>query len=184
MMTRPLVRSSWARWGLLALIQLALLAIPLADRLDVQLTGKEVTLEVRPVDPRDLLRGDYVIINLAIMQLEKLKIAGTTDLKPGDRVYVSLEAGPDGIARAKGISKQRDLTLEHVIAGTVRSVNDQEVWVDYGLDAFYVPEGTGREIERLDASRISLVAALHADGRSLPLRLLVDGKPFKSEGAF
>jgi len=45
-------------WGLLALIQLGLIAVPLIDRLQVQMTGKEATLALVPVGPRDLLRGD------------------------------------------------------------------------------------------------------------------------------
>ncbi|MEP0235900.1 GDYXXLXY domain-containing protein [Roseibium sp.] len=181
---RSLWHSPWLKWGILALFQLALIAFPLADRLNVQMTGSEVTLEVRPVDPRDLLRGDYVIINLAITRLGVRLVAPGEVLSPGDTVYVGVEADGDEPAQPTLITADRSVAGPLAIAGIVRSVFEDMIVVDYGLDAFYVPEGTGLEIERMDSSRIRLVARVADDGRSLPVRLLVDGKPFNSEQAF
>lgn len=181
---RSLWQSPWLKWGILALIQLALIAIPLADRLNVQMTGTEVTLEVRPIDPRDLLRGDYVIINLAITRLDAGLAKSGETLSSGDKVYVSMDADGDGLSQPTLITANRSVGGPLAIAGIVRSVSDATVVVDYDLDAFYVPEGTGLEIERMDSSRIRLVARVADDGRSLPVRLLVDGQPFKSEQAF
>jgi len=70
------------------------------------------------------------------------------------------------------------------IAGKVRSATGEGLRIDYGIDAFFLPEGEGLVIERLDTGRVSLVIAVASDGRSLPLRLLVDGKPFKSDAIF
>ncbi|MBD8878829.1 GDYXXLXY domain-containing protein [Roseibium polysiphoniae] len=181
---RSLWQSPWLKWGILALIQLAFIAIPLADRLNVQMTGTEVTLEVRPIDPRDLLRGDYVIINLAITRLDAGLAKSGETLSSGDKVYVGVDADGDGLSQPTLITANRSVAGPLAIAGIVRSVSDATVVVDYDLDAFYVPEGTGLEIERMDSSRIRLVARVADDGRSLPVRLLVDGQPFKSEQAF
>ncbi|WP_153771124.1 GDYXXLXY domain-containing protein [Labrenzia sp. CE80] len=180
---RSFWQSPWLKWGILALIQLTLIAIPLADRLNVQMTGTEVTLEVRPVDPRDLLRGDYVIINLAITRLDAGLTKSGETLSLGSKVYVSVDADGDGLSQPTLITADRSVAGPLAIAGIVRSVSDEAVMVDYDLDAFYVPEGTGLEIERMDSSRIRLVARIADDGRSLPVRLLVDGQPFKSEQA-
>mgnify|MGYP007083205782 FL=1 len=70
------------------------------------------------------------------------------------------------------------------MAGTVRSVGGSDIRIDYGIDAFFLPEGDGLIIEDLDTERVNLVVAVTEDGRSLPLRLLVDGKPFKNDAAF
>lgn len=178
------LRYPFLRWGLLALIQLALIAVPLADRLEVQARGKEVVLNLRPVDPRDLLRGDYIIINLAINRLPAQLLKGGVDLEPGDTVYAGLEIAEDGGVKVVCLTKKRAEAGPLAIKGKYLSTLSGLVSVDYGIDAFYLPEGAGIEIEQMSAERVQLVAAIHPDGRSLPLRLLVDGKEFKSDAAF
>src|SRR5689334_9543884 len=56
-------------FGAAALIQIALLAVMIIDRVQVLRDGVEVTLQTRPVDPRDFLRGDYVVLGYDITQL-------------------------------------------------------------------------------------------------------------------
>src|ERR1035441_4815613 len=55
--------------------------------------GRVVLLETRPVDPRDLLRGDYVILSYKIsdVALSLFSPALTNGLAPGETVYVALE---------------------------------------------------------------------------------------------
>lgn len=181
--TRSRKLSPFLKWGLIALVQLTLIALPLIDRLDVQMSGKEVTLALVPVDPRDLLRGDYVIINLAIARVS-IDLPGANEVKEGDRVYVRLAPGTDGVMRAASVGKAPDASGTAAMAGTIRSVGGSDIRIDYGIDAFFLPEGDGLIIEDLDTERVNLVVAVTEDGRSLPLRLLVDGKPFKNDAAF
>ncbi|MBG6175630.1 putative membrane-anchored protein [Labrenzia sp. EL_208] len=176
-------RFAYLRWGLLALMQLALISIPMVDRLQVQVSGTVVSLELVPVDPRDLLRGDYVIINLAIGRLST-DLPGADTVKSGHTVYVELARDGTASAQPVSMSQTPSQSGELVIAGTVTSVSDDKIWVDYGIDAFFLPEGEGRVIEKLDTSRVLLEVAIAEDGRSLPLTLLVDGEAFKSDGTF
>ncbi|WP_421982052.1 GDYXXLXY domain-containing protein [Roseibium sp.] len=180
---RSNVPLTYLKWGLLALLQLALISVPLVDRLDVQMSGTVVPLELVPVDPRDLLRGDYVIINLAIGRLPRT-MEGAESLKAGQTVFVTLELEGEGAARPVSVSLEHPQSGKLAISGRVRSSTAETVWIDYGIDAFFLPEGEGREIERLDTSRVLLEVAIAGDGRSLPLNLLVDGKVFKSDGSF
>lgn len=173
----------WLRWGLLALIQLGLIAVPLVDRLDVQASGKLVPLAVVPVDPRDLLRGDYIIINLAITRLPA-SLPGADGLRAGDSVYVELAGRDGGAAEPVAISQDRAKLGAMAIAGTVRSATAEEIRIDYGIDAFFLPEGEGLEIERMDKDRILLEVSVTEDGRSLPVNLLVDGKVVRSDAIF
>ena len=54
------------KYALAALLPLLiLLALPLKPFL-ISFLGQEVTLAVRPVDPRDLFRGDYVALSFEI----------------------------------------------------------------------------------------------------------------------
>ncbi|WP_420338313.1 GDYXXLXY domain-containing protein [Roseibium sp.] len=181
--TRSRKLSPFLKWGLIALVQLTLIALPLIDRLDVQMSGKEMTLALVPVDPRDLLRGDYVIINLAIARVS-VDLPGANEVKEGDRVYVRLEPGTDGLMRATAVGKETDPSGTAAMAGTVQAAGGSDIRIDYGIDAFFLPEGDGLIIEDLDTERVNLVVAVTEDGRSLPLRLLVDGKPFKNDAAF
>ncbi|MCK7615444.1 GDYXXLXY domain-containing protein [Roseibium sediminicola] len=175
--------SPWLRWGLLALIQLGLIAIPLADRLSVQSSGNVVRLAVVPVDPRDLLRGDYVIINLAITRLPA-GLQGADGFNAGDRIFVELAPQVDGAAEPVAVARDRSKLGTLAIAGTVRSATAEEIRVDYGIDAFFLPEGEGLEIERMDRDRLLLEVSVTEDGRSLPVNLLVDGKTFRSDAIF
>jgi uncharacterized membrane-anchored protein len=56
-------------FGVAALVQIALLTLMIIDRVQILRDGTEVTLQTRPVDPRDLLRGDYVVLRYDISQL-------------------------------------------------------------------------------------------------------------------
>jgi len=180
---KPAVRLPYLRWGLLALIQLALISIPLVDRLQVQVSGTVVQMELVPVDPRDLLRGDYVVINLALTRVSK-DVIGTDTVTPGDRVYVGLVAQDGGPVKPIVVAKTREGAGPLAIAGTVLNNRGDSLRIDYGIDAFFLPEGQGREIERLERNRLLLEVSVAEDGRSLPMALLVDGKAFKSDSIF
>ena len=52
-----------------AIIQVALISMMVIDRARVLRDGTEVALATRPVDPRDFLRGDYVVLNYEISSL-------------------------------------------------------------------------------------------------------------------
>ena len=54
--------------------------------------------------------------------------------------------------------------------------------VDYGINQYFVPEGKGRDIERITGDgRVSIVAAVSASGDMAIKRLLVDGQPVYDE---
>lgn len=176
--------SHWLRWGLVAVIQLLLISLPLADRLWLQFNGREITLATTPIDPRDLLRGDYVIINLELTNLPVSLPGGSSDFQRGSEIYVELEVDADGIARAKRVDRQLPKGASLVLAGKVSRVLADTIRIDYGLDTFFVPEGTGKAIEQLPRDRVQLVAVVDAQGNAMPLRLLIDGKPFDSDLSF
>ncbi|MCX4274642.1 MAG: GDYXXLXY domain-containing protein [Candidatus Gastranaerophilales bacterium] len=53
----------------------------------VFLTGDEIRLNVKPVDPRDLLRGQYVALNYDISEIQ---VGKNADFKRDETVYVTL----------------------------------------------------------------------------------------------
>ena len=112
-------------WRTLAamLILIGALGLIIQGRASILRSGKEVRLRTVPVDPRDLFRGDYVVLSYAISTVE----AADSDSKfeRGDTVYVTLVPGPDGFAQAKTASHARPETAgpEVVIAGRVTSAS-------------------------------------------------------------
>lgn len=118
-------------------------------------TGRDVVLETRPVDPRNLMRGDFVRLNFSITRLSPdLPGLGGRVIPPGETVFVVLR--PDGDlwvpARVETERPGRDETF---IRGTVREAG-RSLRVDYGIDSYYVPEGTGRPLERVRHWRVKL----------------------------
>lgn len=183
---KTLLASPWVRWGLAGLLQLTLVGLPLADRLQVHWFGEEVTLALRPVDPRDLLRGDYVILNPEI-QLVDTGIGVPAEVFGGDDVWVVVAPDGEGISRAVAVLSAPPTDGRIALKGRVSSTpsaSDTVLRIDYGLDAFFVPEGQGLEIERLPRDRVRLVVAVSADGRSAPLRLVADGEVLLKDSAF
>lgn len=174
------------RWGLLAafVLQAALLTWMVVDRAMLLAGGEEIRLSVVPIDPRDFLRGDYVVLSYEISRLNGAKLDGDTEFESGNTIYVKVEPkGAEWCAVAifrqepsDGIALRG--TVERSIVDDACSGNDcREFMVDYGLERFFVPEGAGRELERLrNDQRISVDVAVASNGRSALKRLLVDGE--------
>src|SRR3954465_2772482 len=63
--------------------QLVILVAMIAVRALPLLTGQTVLVRVQPVDPRDLFRGDYVILSYDFSRLPREEIAALSDPEHG-----------------------------------------------------------------------------------------------------
>ena len=99
----------WARtpkivlFGAAALVQVALLTVMIVDRVQILRDGKEVTLQSRPVDPRDLLRGDYVVLGYDISQLPAGALLNQPASSRNPSVFVKLAPNRDGVYEAVSV---------------------------------------------------------------------------------
>jgi uncharacterized membrane-anchored protein len=187
-------------WRALAAILIlgGLILLLVESRARILRSGTEVRLATAPVDPRDLFRGDYVILSYKISTLDPAALDGEKALKRNQTVYVRLAPGADGFAEAKGIyfTKPALATGESLIEGRVTSTNScltgadgepdcklgtRAIRVAYGLESYFVPQGTGKAIERTERKRIEIVAAVAASGQAAIKRLLIDGKLVHAE---
>lgn len=185
-----------ALFGAATLIEFALLTLMVIDRVQILREGTEVTLQIRPVDPRDFLRGDYIVLNYDISQLPagpfQNKLAGTRN----PIVFVKLAPNRDGLYEA--VSVHADAVAvkgpEVLIRGRVaygatcgpggRAFCDK-LQVRYNLESYFVPEGEGRKLEQVRNQRkLMVVAAVMPSGRAAIKRLLVDGEPVYDEPWF
>lgn len=171
-----------------SLLQIAFIAWMVAGRAAILRDGTDVTLAVEPIDPRDLLRGDYVILSYPISIL-------TDDLAPqgaerGDTIYVRVAPDENGAYRpvAASLDTPPEATLsenEMDIRGIVRSAAYGRVHSLFGIERFYVPEGEGRGIEEdMRQDRFEVVVAVGANGSAQIRSLLHEGRPVYSEPIF
>ena len=183
-------------FALAGVIQMGLIAVMVYDRAQILREGAEVTLRTRPVDPRDFLRGDYVVLNYEISSLAAGALQNTTTAGRGTQVYVKLAPNAEGHFEAVSVhaepipvTDKEVLIRGRVTSGAFcgpkgRSFCDR-LFVTYGIERFFVPEGEGRELENVrNQQRLSVVAAVTSEGRAAIKRLLLDGKPVYDEPAF
>ncbi|MCK1515664.1 GDYXXLXY domain-containing protein [Bradyrhizobium sp. 190] len=183
-------------FGAAALIQIALLTVMIIDRVQILREGTEVTLQTRPVDPRDLLRGDYVVLGYDISQLPAGKLLDQPTGARNPMVYVKLAPDRDGLYQAVSVHAEPVAVTspEVLIRGRVadgatckssgRAFCDK-LRIRYNLESYFVPEGEGLKLEQLrNQSKLTVVAAVLPSGRAAIKRLLIDGKPAYEEPWF
>ena len=115
--------------------------------------GEQVLLETMPIDPRDILRGDYVTLGYKISFIDHEMLLNAigdanddfdyVDRNSGRGIFVTLQKDARGIGTVKSVSATRPpggLYLRGVMT-------DRRSGIGYGIGVYYVPEGTGREIE-------------------------------------
>ena len=185
------------RYMLAALVLCGLILAIVVQRAAILRSGQEVRLEIAPVDPRDLFRGDYVVLAYRIGTVDLPKDV-TTSFTRGQRVFVTLRPDAGGKARAVAISAERPAVsgADSVIAGIVSAgstcpLNDagnrdcklgrRAVGVRYGLESYFVPQGEGKKIELMEKARLEVVAAVAPSGQAAIKRLLIDGVPVYDE---
>jgi uncharacterized membrane-anchored protein len=156
------------------LFQVLVLFGMMTPRGSTLLTGETILLRVQPVDPRDLLRGDYVILSYEISRVPRQGVEGLSGPGPvgmgdfaegqGQTVYVTLIPEPDG-QHYRGGAVSITLPPEGVkfIRGTLRD----RFRIEFGIESYFVQEGKGKEYEAAIASRrLSAEVALAPDGRA------------------
>lgn len=177
--------------ALVALAQAGVLAYMVADRESLLASGREITLDVRPVDPRSLFRGDYVILGYDISRLSRSLFEA--EPRVGESVYVRLVRDGTGW-KAAGVNRKLTAAKgdgEVVLAGHVRHVPgtapipEAQVSITYGIESFFVPEGTGKAIEQeIRPGKVLAHLSVAKDGRVAIKALTVDGQRIQAEPMF
>lgn len=130
-------------------------------------TGQTVLLQVVPVDPRDLFRGDHVILGYSFSRVGSLG-----DDAQGSPAYVTLVPEPDGVhyrGELPSITPPRPGTLY------LRGTFDAPGRASFGIETFYVQEGTGHDYEQAVRDRkLWAEVAVTPDGRGAVQRLVIE----------
>jgi len=169
---RSILLGAAALQVLVLLAMIALRAVPLV-------VGENILLRVVPVDPRELFRGEYVMLSYELSRIPSGGIEGIPqdlrgpDLRSwhGRTVYVSLVPESDGKHwRADKVSVRRPAEGKHIRGRITR-------WgqIEFGIEAYYVQEGKGREYETaVRDRRLSAEVAVTPGGYSALRRLRIE----------
>ncbi|MED1795093.1 GDYXXLXY domain-containing protein [Brevibacillus nitrificans] len=132
---------------LIILLQLVLIGYQIASSETILTQGRAIKLKLEPIDPRSLLQGDYVRLGYTISTLEQENIS---DME--SKIQVVLRPQADGVYDYSGYYEQNGVWNrayqmqpdDVMINGNVIGSSQ----VEYGIESYFVPEGTGLEVER------------------------------------
>lgn len=107
-------------------------------------SGIEVMLKVAPIDPRDMLRGDYITFQYDISNIDIRNFyLSDLEINNGETVYVIL--GKYGkYWTVSGIQKKKP-SGENIIfiKGIVSRSRGSSLHIIYGIEDYFIPEGKG-----------------------------------------
>lgn len=123
------------------------------------LTGEEIILQTKPVDPSDLFRGDYVALSYEAEEVPKQLVEKEVVNELKDRwgelkVYVLLEKkhGIDTPSKVTLNKPKKGIYLSGKLDYIGTNTNEEQVaFVQYSLDKYYVADNTGTEWEKASA---------------------------------
>lgn len=146
-------------------------------------TGQLIVLETQPVDPRDPLRGDFVRLNYKISDVPRAQFFSRplpAELPYGTTVYVAV--APAGTNQWYEVTRastewftpaSNEVVVRGKAAYSWRNVN-VSVHIEYGLEQYYVAEGTGNPVGKL-----TVQAAVGKSGRANIKEVFVNGQPYR-----
>ncbi|GAC1474210.1 MAG: GDYXXLXY domain-containing protein [Isosphaeraceae bacterium] len=138
-------------------LQLLILGLMVGANVVPMLGASTVLLRIVPVDPRDLMRGDYVILGYEIGR------SIPSQFQPGATVYVELLPDADGRHMRGGNVTVSPPSSGRFIRGTIGNGGRAL----FGIESYFVQEGRGKEYEKaIFAHRLSARVAIAADGRA------------------
>ena len=170
-------------------LQTMILVTIIQSRASILSNGAEVLLKTTPVDPRDFLRGDYVVLNYDISTVPVETVSGGISAEPGERtLWVRLKKQADGFwtvseSSFQTLSPQPETVIlrsKPFYSGGLAA--GDSIRVEYGIERYYIPEGQGKPIEEArNDGNVAIAVRVSPDGRAQIRSLLVDGKPVYDE---
>lgn len=174
-----------------AVLLTGILGYMVIDRVRLLKAGREIVLPIRPVDPRDIFKGDYAALGYDISRIDNALLPAEPARLNGERVFVTLQRDEAGVWKPIAAAFKKPQTVadnQVVIAGFATryaNVAGGFTFVRYGLERYFVPEGTGKRIEDLArTSTMSAIVAVAANGQAAIKGLVIDGKNVYEEPLF
>lgn len=171
--------------AVVALAQTAVLASMVIDRTRLLTYGREITLPVVPVDPRNIFKGEYVRLGYEVGNVPVALLEGPPPAR-NDAFYVVLEKKDDGAWQPVKASSTmpREISPDRIV------LKGRSAWrwptggnpnarmrVRYGIESYYVMQGEGPRLEKLARDKkLAAVVAVDKKGNAAIKGLLIDGQ--------
>lgn len=142
---------------LVIVLQVGVLAFMAGEREWVARFGTKIALRTAPVDPRDPMRGDYVRFDYEVAQVPRQLCRDGVEAWFDEaqrygrrwrdrRVYAALRLREAGTAEVVSLS-DRQPSGGLFLRGRVESISGNSVQVRYGVEAYFMEQGTARQFE-------------------------------------
>lgn len=132
--------------AVLVLLQIAAMSIQIGKSEWLLSHGQLIKLQLEPLDPRSLIQGDYVRLRYTISEPP---ISDTNKGDVASKQKISVVLAPN---TAKGVYEfSRIYTKgENLAPGEVRMNGTRKGYegIEYGIETYFIPEGTGRKYEQ------------------------------------
>ncbi len=133
------------------------------------LSNKTAVLATRPVDPFNLIRGQYIVIRYEIGSIPAIEGA-----EIGNKVYVSLMEDSNGTSRFKSASLDKPSNNDLFIRGQIKSIYGNSMGVEYGIEQYFFERGA-----KFKTRGMEVKVKLSGNGGARIVELLQDGEPVK-----
>lgn len=171
-----------------AILQTLVLGWMVVDRTRLLTTGQEIVLPIVPVDPRDLFRGQYVRLSYEVSSVP-LKLVEGPHPQKAQAFYVTLEQQADGTWRPLKLTLEKPKAVgdkQLVFKGRplfhFPTIANSSVFVRYGIERYFVPEGEGPRLEALARDKkLAALIAVDKSGTAAIKGIVIDGKVQYSE---
>ena len=138
----------WLPILIVIILQFGFLGYQAASSERLLTTGSVVKLELQPIDPRSLLQGDYVRLNFTISTLPEDVSADWDEYGIQGNVKIVLDKNDQGVHEFDRLYTNGESLGPEEIVINGKKISYSWNQVTYGIENYFIPEGTGLEVER------------------------------------
>lgn len=127
--------------------QLLILATIVSKHENIMANGEVVYLRTMPVDPRDIFRGDYVVLDYELVHRAK-GLMQENNLR-ADNVYLNLRTNQRDVANLVSVDSTAP-TLGLFMRGFASAFDHSYLpKLQLGIEKYFVEQGAGKELEAI-----------------------------------
>ncbi|RZT24197.1 GDYXXLXY domain-containing protein [Fictibacillus sp. BK138] len=142
-------------WIIAAILQVLFLLFIAGSYYSIDYFGKEIKIKTVPVDPRDILYGDYVTLRFDISTVPVSKWKGEKNLLTSRQqtVFVVLEENKEGYYDVQSVHPEKPPVHDDqvILKGKAERLwgdTIEQMQIHYGMERYYVEENTGKTLEK------------------------------------
>ena len=156
------------------------------DREDIIETGKVYKFKTIPIDPTDLFRGKYIILNY---EADEFQVGTKQGWEQRSEVFVRFGKDKEDFAKVLDVSYKRPVDSHDYVKAKLRYVSEIKgkfkLQLSYPFDRYYMEESKAPEAEKahINAQRdstLSTYALINIkDGEAVITNVMINDTPIK-----